>query len=274
MELIIVVLSVLCFQLNVFEGKSFHKCTVPKTGIVRSETALLSQPVSLNDIAKDGLSSMSTSFLKLLAISTIIPKIVHAEIIDNYQIDLNLQTPKVTDICWMDISIDSKPSKRIEISLFGDIVPFTAANFKSLCLNENNIGYKNSDIFRIISTFSIQGGNIGSPIDIQPSKISRFGLAASKEHEPFPAENYRLLHSYRNAGVVSMMKDVTNKSLQDSRFFITLSPAAGWADDKYVAFGLVTKGMDDVVNDITKLEVVPPSNHPTLRVAIVDSGCY
>ena len=70
-----------------------------------------------------------------------------------------------------------------------------------------------------------------------------------------------------------MMKDIKNKNYQDSRFFITTSPYASWADEKYVAFGRVTKGMD-FVRGLTILDVQPPSNFPISPVKIVDSGVY
>ena len=154
------------------------------------------------------------------------------------------------------------------------MVPKTVANFKSLCNNEGNVGYKGSDIFRVISTFSVQGGNVGQPADAKPAMISRYGNAgAAMDGKPFPAENFRILHSFKDAGVISMMKDLTNKGLQDSRFFITTSPYASWADDKYVAFGRVTHGM----STIEALQIVPvqaPANYPLSRIQIIDSGCY
>ena len=124
-------------------------------------------------------------------------------------ISLNETMPKITDVCFMDIQVGESPSQRIEISLFGTVAPIASTNFKQLCSGENGFGYKNSDIFRVISTFSIQGGNIGAENESAPSKIGRYGKAASGT--PFPAENYRILHDAPDAGVVSMMKDIVNK---------------------------------------------------------------
>lgn len=90
--------------------------------------------------------------------------------------------------------------------------------------------------------------------------------------DPFPAENFRILHSYKDAGIVSMMKDVKT-GLQDSRFFITLEPYASWADNKYVAFGKVLKGMD-LIRGLAIIPVEPPSNYPKMSIKIVDSGSY
>lgn len=181
-------------------------------------------------------------------------------------------------------------------------MPKTVKNFKLLCNNSaigsdvsNPFGYRGSEIFRIIAKFSVQGGNIGSNAAASPSMKGRFGRAAIPydENDPtatadgFPLENFRILHSYREAGVVSMMReprtvtlhkddgsDSTEKqALQDSRFFVTLSPYASWADSKYVAFGRVTKGLE-VLRDLQALEVQAPANYPLTPVRIVDSGCY
>lgn len=77
------------------------------------------------------------------------------------RIDLNTNFPPVTDVCWLDVShADGQGGNkidRIEISLFGTVVPKTVANFKALCEANTNGGYGGSDIFRIITSFSIQG---------------------------------------------------------------------------------------------------------------------
>jgi cyclophilin family peptidyl-prolyl cis-trans isomerase len=109
------------------------------------------------------------------------------------------------------------------------------------------------------------------------SRYGRAGLTEPNSNqpygEPFDPDNYRILHSYREAGVISMMKDLTNKGKLDSRFFITFSPYASWADSKYEAFGRVSKGMD-LISAIQIVPVEPPSNYPKSRIEIVDSGCY
>lgn len=186
-------------------------------------------------------------------------------------IDLTSNEPPITSVCWLDIQIGQSPIQRVEISLYGTITPLTAANFKSLCLNENGVGYKGSEIFRIISEFSVQGGSIGNTPDTPPSKRGRAGRSATGV--AFPPENYKILHSYENGGVISMMKELTNAGKQDSRFFITLKSDASWGDDRYSAFGRVTKGMD-VIRSLVILPVEPPSNYPKTVVGIVDSGCY
>ena len=118
----------------------------------------------------------------------------------------------------------------------------------------------------------MQGGNIVPAAVTEPpspSSLGKYGVSASGE--PFIQENFRILHSYKDAGVLSMMKDIRNGNKQDSRFFITTEPAADWADGKYVAFGRVSSGMN-FIRGLTVIPVEPPSNFPKTRIKIVDSG--
>jgi len=146
---------------------------------------------------------------------------------DNF-INLNETEPKATDICWLDVKIGDNEPRRLEISLFGsdfifinnyydkvyykkgDVAPRTARNFKLLCSNsgvstDNSFGYRGSEFFRVITGFSIQGGNISPDREIPPSAKGRYGKAAipyselpsDLTGEGFPVENYRILHSFR-----------------------------------------------------------------------------
>ena len=120
-------------------------------------------------------------------------------------IDLNVTEPKITDVCWMDIQVAESPAQRIEFSLYGDEAPQTSRNFRDLCSNQLDWGYRKSDIFRVITSFSVQGGSIlPAGNDVPPALKGQYGKAASGE--PFSQENFRILHSYKGAGVLSMMK--------------------------------------------------------------------
>ena len=73
--------------------------------------------------------------------------------------------------------------------------------------------------------------------------------------------------------MVSTVRDVKQSGgSADSRFFINTSDDAGWADDRYAAFGLVESGMDFVTNRMQKVPVKPPQNRPVVDVRIVASG--
>ena len=230
-----------------------------------------------DDLARSSRESIKTALLQLVALPVLsIASRAGGEEADGATplllVNLNSTQPRITDTCYLDIKIGSGETadvKRIEIALFGDVLPITCENFKKLC--ETKL-YKNSDVFRIIPTFSIQAGNIGQPADARRSEYGNYGRSAVVEGgKGFPAENFNILHSCAGAGVVSMMKDVRNKGLQDSRFFVTLSPFASWADGRYVAFGRVTKGMDTIAG-LSVIPTVAPSNYPETSVKIIDCG--
>jgi len=61
--------------------------------------------------------------------------------------------------------------------------------------------------------------------------------------------------------------------MQDSRFFITLNSDSKWADEKYSAFGRVTKGMS-LISGLATIKVQPPANFPQTPVRIVNAGVY
>jgi hypothetical protein len=124
-------------------------------------------------------------------------------------IDLDTNEPKITDTAWLDVQIGDSAAQRIEIGLYGDITPLTVNNFKQLCKAETN-GYIGSSFFRIISDFSVQGGNIGNTPDAYSgSKLGQYGRAFTGES--FPPENFIIRHDYKDAGILSMMKDLKNK---------------------------------------------------------------
>uniref|UniRef100_H2ZLT6 Peptidyl-prolyl cis-trans isomerase n=1 Tax=Ciona savignyi TaxID=51511 RepID=H2ZLT6_CIOSA len=164
---------------------------------------------------------------------------------------------------FLEISIDGKPQKnRIEIGLFGDIVPKTAKNFRDLCNGAPGFGYKGCKIHRVIQDFMIQGGDFerGDGTGGKSSIKNKYG-----KYSAFKDENFKLRHY--GAGWVSMANAGPNTN--GSQFFITLVKAP-WLDKLHVVFGKVLKGMD-TVKAISKVSTDSEAR-PHRDVKVTDCG--
>jgi cyclophilin family peptidyl-prolyl cis-trans isomerase len=174
---------------------------------------------------------------------------------------------KITDYVYFDIGTKKNemsrtinPLGRVVMGLYGDVVPKTVENFKTICeggkkVDGADLTYSMSEFHRVIPRFMLQGGDI-------TQGNGRGGMSIYGRN--FPDENFNLNHM--GPGTLSMAN--AGKDTNGSQFFITTAPAPS-LDDKHVVFGRVLEGMDVVA----ACEAVgTESGQPLGQVAITACG--
>lgn len=147
-------------------------------------------------------------------------------------IDPSQSEPTITDVAYLDFSLDGSATSRVTIGLYGGIAPTTVANFKALLED----GYAGTSVYRVVPGLTVQMGDV-------LRNGGKSGRAAGGS--PLPQENFRVMHSV--PGIVSMAHDKDGKV--DSRFFVTTRQGdSAYLDGKYCAFGRVLENLEFLHN--------------------------
>lgn len=149
------------------------------------------------------------------------------------------------------VSLDTEAGV-IEMEMFPEHAPESVRNFLNLVATGL---FDTTSFDRVVPNFVIQGGNIWSRED---KKVTR--AMGERARRTVPDEPNKVLHE---RGIVSMAR-ADEPNTATTNFFILVAPAT-YLDNKFAAFGKVTKGME-VVDAINKASVSEEKPEKPVRI--------
>lgn len=164
----------------------------------------------------------------------------------------------VTDEYYFDISIGETPVGRFKVGVFGEVVPKSAANFRSLVtcsgvFADDTLCYRGDTFHRVVTNFVAQGG----------SKATGRSIYGATFREEKATDHHSFLE-HGEKGVISWAEYPIG-----SQFFILIRNEAKYLDDNHVVFGIITDGLEV----IDKIHDAPRNGEePSSRVKITDCG--
>lgn len=174
-----------------------------------------------------------------------------------------MSTSTERPIVYFDITIGGQEMGKVVFSLYNDLVPKTAENFRALCTGEKGVGnsgkkltFEGSSFHRIIKGFMCQGGDFTAGNGTGGESI----YGEKFDDEAFPVKHDKpFLLSMANSG----------PNTNGSQFFITVDKTPH-LDGKHVVFGEVIRGKSIV----RTMENTPTgaSDAPIEAVSIASSG--
>jgi peptidylprolyl isomerase len=170
---------------------------------------------------------------------------------------------------FFDIAIGGVPAGRITMTLFDDVVPTTAANFRALCTGANGVGaesgkalhFKGTPFHRVIPGFIAQGGDITRGDGTGGESI----YGGVFDDESFEGK----AGAHTGFGCLSMAN--VGPDTNGSQFFFTVGEAedTDFLDGVNVVFGAVVGGRDTLA---TLAAAGSEEGAPERPVVIVDCG--
>ncbi|XP_049850600.1 uncharacterized protein LOC126323263 [Schistocerca gregaria] len=167
--------------------------------------------------------------------------------------------------CYFDIEIEHENVGRIVFSLWKDLVPKTAENFRALCTGEkgtsksgNKLCYQGSIIHRVVKNFMVQGGD-----------FTKFNGTGGESIYGGRFEDEILTFKHSRAGLLSMANAGPNTN--GSQFFITCAPASH-LDGLHVIFGEVAQGMQVLRRIENEPTIVSNNYRPERTIRISACG--